>query len=166
MLSQPTAHPGDAVLGASVVSGPPVSGDVEIDAAGDAGASVILISSRDPSTIVVHDLAGSAEATPRPHFAGLASHFLPFDRASLERAVDRFLDTFDSAADELTRIEPWSALLISAGTIALTSLTLDAIKRRGRTRDDEKSSQDEVRRAETALLRTLPNSWNWNLAER
>jgi hypothetical protein len=103
---------------------------------------------------------------PGPQFAGLVSEFLPVDRATLERAVDRVLDTFDSVAGQLPTFGQPSALLISAGTIALGMLTLVAIRRRGRSGDQGNLSHYETRRVEMALLRSLPNSWNWDLARR
>jgi hypothetical protein len=103
---------------------------------------------------------------PGPRFAGLVSDFLPVDRATVQRAVDRFLDTLDSVAGEITSFEPSSALMISAVTISVGALAVVVIKRRGRTDEQGKFGADEARRVEMALLRTLPVSWNWDLAEQ
>jgi hypothetical protein len=103
---------------------------------------------------------------PGPRFAGLVSDFLPVDRATVQRAVDRFLDTLDGVAGEITSFEPSSALMISAATISVGVLAVVVIKRRGRTEEQGKFGLDEARRVEMALLRTLPVSWNWDLAEQ
>jgi hypothetical protein len=172
--SQPLARSSDAVANPNVASGAPVSSEVIFFRTSDASASVVPSASRDSlarseyaqSRYAIADRTGSVEAVLGPRFAGLVSDFLPVDRATLERAVDRFLDTFDRVAVELTGFEPSSALLVATGALGLTTLTLVAIKRRERSDENRDGSHHEVRRMELALLRTLPTYWNWDLPHR
>jgi hypothetical protein len=173
-VSQPPAHSGEAASTASLASEAPVSREVEVTAAiaetrayatSFASGAHISQGERSQPTSVL-DGTGTVEVTPAPHFAGLVSDFLPVDRATVERAVDRFLGTFENAAAELTSFEPSSALLISTVTISLGMLMLVAIKRLERADQQRKFSHNEMRRVEMALLGTLPNSWKWDLAHR
>jgi hypothetical protein len=142
-----------------------VSQVLEVSTTANASLPGISVAAPDPlpqtislkSVPIFEEVAGSAGATPAPRFAGLVSAFLPVDRGTLERAVDRFLDGFDRVAVELTGFEP-PPLMISTGTIGLTILTLVAIARRERSDERGKRGHNRLCRVEMALLRTLPIS--------
>ena len=98
-----------------------------------------------------------------PRCADLAGDFLPFDRAALERAVDRFLDQFEGLTTELARFD--------ASTAAVAPTTLAA----GRPRPvchpaasalaapaGDAALNDQER---FSYFTGLPKSWSWGLAE-
>jgi hypothetical protein len=76
--------------------------------------------------VAVPELDGDVvdEEAPAPSAADLHTDFLPFDRATLEAALDRFLDRLDGIGAELSELNPAIPLVsavVVAGTTALAS---------------------------------------------
>jgi hypothetical protein len=107
----------------------------------------------------------TSDEAPSPHFAGIISEFLAFDRAALEGAIDRFLEQFDRVGTELVRIEESTGLLSAASAVALTAVATDLIIRQRRARDETRNSCAEDDDGGLAALPGLPNSWSWGLNE-
>jgi hypothetical protein len=76
-----------------------------------------------------------------PRRSDLLTDFKPYDRASLEQAIDRFLDRFDDFADELSRSKGPSDLLteIMAVAVALTAAKV-VLRLFWRSRDDDEEA--------------------------
>jgi hypothetical protein len=172
-ILQPLATQGEAACGTGIALGELPSGDVQIAVPAGAHDSLIRTSSRAVHfqadrlhpALALDDPAASVEQKLEPRYADLVFDFLPFDRATIEVAVDRFLDQWENIAAEVTQFEPSSALLTGASVVAIATLTSVAINRRRRLHEDGQGSRTEDREEELTLLRSLPNSWNWGLAE-
>jgi hypothetical protein len=173
LVLQPLVSKGEASLSALGPAPATASHDVGTSAQGDSSLAIVQIGSRDgfsrgsrsQPALAIGDPAASQEIAPEPRCADLVSEFLPCDRATLERAVDRFLDQFESIAAELTRFQPSSALLTAASSAAIATLMFEAIKRRRRNEHDGEAQRTLDCQEEMTLLRSLPNCWNWGIAE-
>jgi hypothetical protein len=71
------------------------------------------------------------EAMPSPRNSDLLTDFLPFDRSSLEEAIDRFLDSFEGLGAELAEWPSLAGLVPAATAIVLASLASTAARRGG-----------------------------------
>jgi hypothetical protein len=102
-----------------------------------------------------------ATASEAPAHADLATSFLPFDRASVERAIDEFLDHFDRLGNGLTDLGV--AAHLAPGVVSLAAAALVshvALKRRGRG-DDWRTGGD----AEAPLQKLSSLSVLWGCGE-
>jgi hypothetical protein len=105
------------------------------------------------------------DEAPSPHFADLISSCLPFDRATLERAIDQFLDRFEGLAVNLTHLEESTNLLSAVSAVALSALAAEVILRRRRACDERTGAPAADDGDGLAGLPGLPNSWSWGLDE-
>jgi hypothetical protein len=103
-----------------------------------------------------------ADATQTPREADLAAHFLPFDRATLEKAVDQFLEKFEGLANELAHLHAPANLLPIVGAVAMTAIASGLVvhQRRLRRRTTDAPFGDDE-----AGVPDLPNSWSLVLNE-
>jgi hypothetical protein len=86
-----------------------------------------LIATTDVSTALTD---AQADDWPRPSSADLIASALPFDRAALDRAIDRFFQHFeDLSAGELVGKGP-SQLLLYSVALASTFAALEVVHRR------------------------------------
>jgi hypothetical protein len=106
------------------------------------------------------------EEIPLPHAAGLVAGVLPFDRASLEQAVDQFFDQLEDLGvgqfveQGSTRVLPLSLTLI--GTVT----AVEVARRRLRSKTDGGIStrrQDAQSSEELRGFPELPGSWSTRL---
>jgi hypothetical protein len=96
---------------------------------------------------------------PSPRYSDLLVEFLPFDRASLENAIDRFLEGFETLGTELTDLrEPASLVPALVGT-GLTALAVAATLRQQLARQEAKRSSADEAEEELARFAGFPNSW-------
>jgi hypothetical protein len=94
------------------------------------------------------------------------SDFLALDRATLERAIDHFLDQFDSLAGELGRLETSTGLLSVVTLAGMTAVASQVVIRGRRLRDAERGGAPSYHNEEgSGGLPRVPNSWSWGLAE-
>ena len=100
-----------------------------------------------------------AQAAASPRCSDLLTEFLPFDRARIEDAIDRFLAPLEGLGQELASWSPSMELLPAATLIATTALATEVMRRRirvGRPVDDEGGE-------DLALIHGHP--WAWGLGE-
>jgi hypothetical protein len=109
---------------------------------------------------------GNQEEIPLPHAAGLVAGVLPFDRASLEQAVDQFFDRLeDLGVGQFVEQAPSRALPLSL-TVIGTVTAVEVARRRLRSRTDGGSStrrQDALSSEELRGFPELPGSWSTRL---
>jgi hypothetical protein len=109
---------------------------------------------------------GATDEFPRPSSADLITSVLPFDRASLDRAIARFFQQFedlyprDSVANSPAKLVLFS-LAVASGLMALEATWRRW--RRGTARRDSRV-QDPLDREELAGFPELPRSWTARLS--
>jgi len=103
---------------------------------------------------------GGAVKMPLPRFSDLLTEFLPFDRSSLENAIDRFLDRFEGLGAGLTDLREPTNLVPAVAATALTALAAEVALRRLRARDQAKGAPAEDSEEELARFAGFPNLWN------
>jgi hypothetical protein len=103
-------------------------------------------------------------ATQGPSYAGLASGFLPLDRAAFEKAVDQFLEQFESIAAELVDFEPSARIFATMSVVALSAFACVVViqKRQRSLAAAGTAAGDE---AGFSYLTGLPHSWSWSIAK-
>jgi hypothetical protein len=103
--------------------------------------------------------------TPAPQVADLISDFLPFDRATLERAIDQFLGQFESLAAELAHLEASTNLLPVMSAAVMTTMAYEVVILQRRVRDERANATTGDKEEGFTALPGLPNSWSWSLPE-
>jgi hypothetical protein len=103
--------------------------------------------------------AGEVEMTSL-RCADLLTEFLPFDRAFVENAIDRFLDRFESLGAELTDLREMTNLVPAVAATGLTALALEVALRRWRARDEANGAPAEDAEEELARYAGFPNLWS------
>jgi hypothetical protein len=100
------------------------------------------------------------EPAPAPRSSDLLTDFLPFDRASLEQAIDRFLDRFEVLGTELTDGSSPPGLLPAAAVVATAALATEVVRRRSRSGQagTEEGADDPVR------FPGYPHAWSYGEA--
>jgi hypothetical protein len=83
----------------------------------------------------------------------LITHFLPFDRASLETAMEQFLDEVEGLGDSISALDETVNLLPAAVAVTLALSTAGVAIR---LRRDEESASDPA----AAAFPGLPGGWN------
>jgi hypothetical protein len=96
------------------------------------------------------------EAAPPPRCADLVTEFLPFGRASLEGAVDRFLAPFDRLGSELIHWQSPVDLIPAATVVATAALAWEAVRRRARAG----TTAHEEREEDFARFPGYPTAWS------
>jgi hypothetical protein len=99
------------------------------------------------------------EASPSPRCADLLTEFLPFDRASLEEAIDRFLAPLEDLGAELANWRPSAGLGPAAAFIVTATVATEVVRRRLRGRAATGNEGEEV------LARFPDYPWAWSLGE-
>jgi hypothetical protein len=107
----------------------------------------------------VIDMRAPQEATPSPRSADLLTDFLPFDRASLEDAIDRFLAPLEDLGVELANWRPSTGLIQAAAFVATATVATEVVRRR--LRGGEAAEED----ADGAFARYPDHPWAWSLGE-
>jgi hypothetical protein len=182
----PFAPPGGSVVAARSSSLDARAGDPELvpgatAAAGDAGslASVPITAPNAPRPSQANDLLdqhalnlgwvmeaeASAGALPQPRQSGLLAVFLPFDSASLERAVDQFLEDFDGLRAELLPLHAPSGLLSVVTALAVAAVASEVIIRRRQSSRAQRDAETQHGEEGFVPFPALLNSWSWGLAE-
>jgi hypothetical protein len=116
--------------------------------------------------VSAHAPTGNQDELPRPSGADLIANALPFDRAALDRAIDRLFQQFETLSPgELIWQRPARLVLYSLA-MASTFAAIDALRRRwGRGR---RATDARVRDPETMLdqigFPELPGSWSSRLS--
>jgi hypothetical protein len=115
---------------------------------------------------LLHEPELSSAEMPGPRLADLAGDFLPFDRAALERAVDRFLDQFDGIASELARLETSTGMLTTMSIVGIGALASGIIIQQHRRRSQLARGVSMPAEEDEFLYFTgLPRSWSWSIAK-
>jgi hypothetical protein len=88
---------------------------------------------------------GSVETVelPEPDLAGMIQSFLPFDRSSMEGAIDLFLEPFDGLASTMTELRGPMGLITASLATAATVVAVEVAIRLRRDREQELGA-DEV----------------------
>ena len=109
---------------------------------------------------------GNQEEIPLPHAAGLVAGVLPFDRASLEQAVDQFFDRLeDLGVGQFVEQAPSRVLPLSL-TVIGTVTAVEVARRRFRSKTNGGIStrrQDALSSEELRGFPELPGSWSTRL---
>ena len=99
---------------------------------------------RSDAMIANETLIEVEEPVPSPRGSDLLTNFLPFDRASLENAIDRFLVEFENLGAELTGRAPATHLVPALAVVTISALATE-VARRKRSAMDRANSFDEGR---------------------
>ena len=109
---------------------------------------------------------GNQEEIPLPHAAGLVAGVLPFDRASLEQAVDQFFDQLeDLGVGQFVEQAPSRMLPLSLTVIGAVT-AVEVARRRFRSKTNGGIStrrQDALSSEELRGFPELPGSWSTRL---
>lgn len=109
---------------------------------------------------------GNQEEIPLPHAAGLVAGVLPFDRASLEQAVDQFFDRLeDLGVGQFVEQAPSRMLPLSL-TVIGTVTAVEVARRRLRSKTNGGNSTrrpDALSSEELRGFPELPGSWSTRL---
>jgi hypothetical protein len=109
---------------------------------------------------------GNQEEIPLPHAAGLVAGVLPFDRASLEQAVDQFFDRLeDLGVGQFVEQAPSRVLPLSLTVIGMVT-AVEVARRRLRSKSDSgirTRRQDALSSEELRGFPELPGSWSTRL---
>jgi hypothetical protein len=117
-----------------------------------------------PGTVLISlDQALDADGTLAPRFADLISDCMPVDRATLERAIDKFLDQFEGIAVELTHLGASTNMLSMVSAIACTAVAAEVVIRQRRAGGAWPGALAADDGDGLAALPGLPNSWSWGL---
>jgi hypothetical protein len=109
------------------------------------------------------DSAFANDEISAPLARDLVSEFLPFDRATLERAIDRFLDQSGGLAAELARLETTTSVLSVVTLVGMTAIASQVVIRQRRLRDERPGGPADDDEQGSRGLPRLPNSWSWGL---
>ena len=99
------------------------------------------------------------EESPAPSPADLHTDFLPFDRATLEAAIDQFLDRFDGFGAELSELNqaiPLVPTIVAAGASALAS---HVMLRRWKSRSGQTEPSEGDEGVDLLQFPGLPRLW-------
>jgi hypothetical protein len=119
-----------------------------------------------PGTLLDPIADGNQEELPMPHAAGLITNVIPFNRTSLEQAVDQFFDRLeDLGMGQL--VDQGPTRMIPLSLAVLTAVTaVELARRRLRPRTGEWKAtrrQDPLRSEELRGFPELPGSWSSRL---
>jgi hypothetical protein len=102
---------------------------------------------------------GGSGLRASPRYSDLLVEFLPFDHTSLDNAIDRFLEGFETLGTELSDWpEPAGVVPGLVGT-ALTALAAEVALRQQLARHEGKRPSAEDAEDELAGLAVFPNLW-------
>jgi pilus assembly protein FimV len=94
-----------------------------------------------------------------PRSADVLTEFLPFGRASLEEAINRFLAPFEGLESELVHWQSPAGLVSAAAVVATAALAWEGVRRRARAvsaRREECEERDE----DFARFPGYPTAWS------
>ena len=91
--------------------------------------------------------------------ADLLTDFLPFDRASVDAAIDAFLDEFEGLGSGLTGLHDLGRVVPAVVVVAATTVATNVVLRRRRSGESWKSDDD----TEAALEQFSSRSDSWKL---
>ncbi len=98
--------------------------------------------SNEPVLASAASLSPDIDGEPDPSSSGLLTDFLPFERRSLEAAIDRFLDQFESLGADLTDWRSPTELLPMLTAVAVTAVASEVLRRR-RQRDEANAADGD-----------------------
>ncbi len=127
------------------------------------GSRLLSISRSDLPDRSPGDEPGSL---PRPAGADLIASVLPFDRTSLERAVDRFFEQFDDVDVRDLVGQSSTRIVLFSLTLTSTVLALDVARRRwqrGEAGPSHGRIRDPLSRRDPLGFPELPGSWSSRL---
>jgi hypothetical protein len=107
----------------------------------------------------------SVDGAPPPSGAGLATDFLAFDRATMEKAIDHFLDQFEGLASELAPCDMPTHVLTAATAVGMSAIASGLVLRQQRIRRQVTVFLAGANEIGGADLVELPNSWSLVLTE-
>jgi hypothetical protein len=96
------------------------------------------------------------EPAPAPQSSDLLTDFLPFNRVSLEDAIDRFLGQFEVLNGELTDWSSPTGLLPAAAVVATAALAAEVVRRRSRSAEAGAEDGEE----DFARFAGFPHAWS------
>jgi hypothetical protein len=115
--------------------------------------------SETESIAVETDDGAGSEEVPSPRYSDLLTEFLPFDRSSLENAIDRFLVQVESLGADLADLGEPTSLLPTLTAAALTVLASEVVLRRRRAREEARDVPAEAAEDELTRFAGFPNLW-------
>ena len=80
--------------------------------------------------------SGEGLEAPDPHLADMILNFLPFDRSTLDEAIDQFLDPFDGMVSSMPTLRGPLGLVTASLAVAVTVLAAEAAIRIRRSKDE------------------------------
>jgi hypothetical protein len=96
------------------------------------------------------------EPAPSPRSGDMLTEFLPFDRASLEGAIDRFLAPFEGISSELAHWQSPAGLVSAAAVVGTVALAWEGVRRRARAVAARRAERDE----DFARFPGYPTGWS------
>jgi hypothetical protein len=126
----------------------PTGGGQELGSAPDARAARVDIE---------NDGWGGSGTPPR--YSDLLVEFLPFDRSSLENAIDRFLEGFETLGTELSDMSEPAGLVPALVGTALTAVAAGFTLRQLLARHEDRRSSAEEAEDDLAGFAGFPKSW-------
>jgi hypothetical protein len=98
----------------------------------------------DVETRAEGSLAGAIDReVAEPQLAGMIQSFLPFDRAAMETAIDRFLEPFEGLASSMPELRGPMGWITASLTAAATVVAVEVAIRLRRAREPELSLDEE-----------------------
>jgi hypothetical protein len=107
--------------------------------------------------------ASANDEISAPLARDLVSDFLPFDRATLERAIDQFLEESGGLSGKLARLETSTSVLPVVTLVGMTVIASQVVIRQRRLRDERAGMSANDSEQCSGGLPRLPNSWSWGL---
>jgi hypothetical protein len=95
-----------------------------------AGLDVSVESTRSRGESEIIEAGEGDEPRPSFQYADLLTEFLPFDRATLEHAIDTFLEPLADLGSEWASGPPSTSLIATATLVVTTSLAAAIVRRR------------------------------------
>jgi hypothetical protein len=118
---------------------------------------------RSPAPAESSESAFANDEISVPLARDLVADFLPFDRATLERAIDQFLDQSGGLAAELARLETSTSVLSVVTLVGMTAIASQVVIRQRRLRDERAGMPANDNEQCSGGLPRLPDSWSWGL---
>jgi hypothetical protein len=117
---------------------------------------------RRSAQIPATENASSQTEVSLPQESDVLTRFLPFDRASLELAIDRFLSEFEGLGAELSRLDGSMNLLPGLIAIAVGVSAAGLAVRIRRNADSDLAASLSAGPIGDEDFPGLPRSWSWS----
>jgi hypothetical protein len=124
-----------------------------------AGPDVTVDGTRSRGDGEIFEVRAGEGPLPASRCADLLTEFLPFDRATLDHAIDSFLDPLEDLGSECANWSPSRSLIPTATLVVTTALTAEVVRRRVR------SGQWAAEEGDEDVARIPDYAPDWGLGE-